>query len=158
MTKVFKAFSIVFGFLFNLCLVGIVAIALVAAYFLVFNPDVKYEFAHPEDEIEYISISTVHITDDGYETTEKLRIDDVDAFLADFREVSCHRKVGADTEIPESENNTDVIVVYYTNGHSEIITPTCHMSFGEERVLFLGRFVFEKQEYDSLIYKWLMKE
>ena len=157
MTNFFKFLGGLFKLVFNLCLVCVIVIGLFAAYFLVFNPAVEYEFFGSEEDFASISIATLTVTEEGYETEDVLVIDDVDAFIDDFRAVTCHRKIGAKLSFDESDNGKEVIKITYVNGDVELISASCHNTLRDDYVLYLGRFVFDETEFSSLINTWKLK-
>lgn len=121
------------------------------------HPEV-YQLLHEEDQIS--SISIVAITFDETRKvvqTEVENIEDMEAFLRDFREVDCFTYYGDPIGAATEGEDTIVIKILYENGAYELINWDGQAEYTSKRgfQLYSGFSVFDEVQFDALISKYL---
>ncbi len=120
-----------------------------------------YDLLHDEDEIFAISIVRVYLNEeDDLVQTYRVVIDDVDAFLADFRDVDCYIWFGDPIGLKPAPEGTDVVKIEYRNGDYELIDWNGQTEYTVKRGLdyYAGFSVFDKNHFPVLIMKYLQGE
>lgn len=110
----------------------------------------SYPFYYDEAKIKSISIA--HTLDDYNEYETLVVIDDISAFLTEFKKIQFGRYVFGDpSEIPTNEN---VILIYYQNGDYEIIH-----CYAQDRLIsgenYFGKVYCNEVEFKNFINLYL---
>ena len=118
----------------------------------------KYRLLHQEDEITCVSIVTLTLDEVGnhiYE--EKIKIDDIDTFISDFRKVECYKYFGDPIGIDKYDEGSDILKIEYENGDYELINYNGQSEYTQERgfEMYAGFNVFEIDQFKGLIEKYL---
>lgn len=111
----------------------------------------SYNFLHSVEEISYISIVSVSFDDnEEMQVFEQAEIEDVDAFLDDFANVSCYTYYGDPIGIHEE---CSVLKIVYENDDYELIYWNGQAEYQEDRGFrnYTGFFVFDEEEFMELI-------
>lgn len=117
-----------------------------------------YRLLHNEEEISAISIVRVYLSEeDDLVQTCRVVIDDVDAFLVDFRNVDCYVWFGDPIGLQPAPEGTDVVKIEYRNGDYELIDCNGQTEYTEKRglVYYAGFSMFDENQFTALIGKYL---
>ena len=113
-----------------------------------------YSFLKPTDEVFEIAI--VALSFDNAENlieTEIKKIEDISAFLEDFKKLDCYACWGDPAGVtPEGVEDT-VIKISYANGEYELINWNGQSEFTSEKGFkyYAGYSIFDEQQFESLI-------
>ena len=110
-----------------------------------------YELMHLQNEISFIAIVSISINENmEIEQTELQIINDTDAFLKEFRKVSCYTWWGDPIGLTEDDY---VIKIVYQTGEYELIAWNGQAEYQTERGLrnYRGYNMFDEDEFKALI-------
>jgi hypothetical protein len=116
-----------------------------------------YKLLHDVDQISSVEIVTVFFDDEGIANQQvKVRISDVEAFIKDFRSVTCYCHFGGPTGVEKSLSGNDVIKITYQNGEYELIDWKGQSEYTQERgfYYYAGFNVFDEEQFEELIEKY----
>lgn len=131
--------------------------AIICFLFISCRQQEMYRFLHSTDEISDISIVAISFHEDGEMVqTELKKIDDIDAFLDDFRSIPCYTFYGDPAGVTPEGIGDRGVKVSYVNGEYELINWTGQTEYTLERGLryYAGYSVFDEEPFESLIEKY----
>ena len=117
----------------------------------------SYKLLHHADEIASVEIVTVLLDEEeNIVQQKKAQVDDVEAFMKDFRLVVCRCHFGGPTGVEKSLSGNDVIKITYQNGEYELIDWKGQSEYTPERGFkyYGGVNVFDEEQFEELIEKY----
>ena len=120
-----------------------------------------FQLLNEEVEISAISIVEISFDEEGEVIqTELNTIEDIDAFLDDFREVDCYTYFGDPTGITVEGVEANVIKILYENDEYELINWNGQADYTLKRGFrfYRGFSVFDETQFNSLISEYLQSE
>lgn len=117
-----------------------------------------YSFLNSTDEISGVSLVTISFDENGEVIqTEVRKINDIIAFLDDFKKINCYTYYGDPAGITEEGVEDIVIKVSYENDEYELINWIGQAKYTQERGFsyYAGFSVFDEEQFELLITKYL---
>ena len=159
MKKLLTVLSVIFVILLVL-IIAVVAAAYFYVRFYLAPKAADFEFYKPSSEITSIEIVEVKkVSDTEIELTAFARVEDVDAFLADFKALKCTKglSISAITTLAKLDGISAVKINYGGNDF-EIITPYGNLNSGIlspdltlNQLMSEEYFFFDEAEFSALI-------
>ncbi len=117
----------------------------------------RYRFLNAESEIAEISIVHVSMEEDEVIQEELVKIQDLSGFLADFKKVTCRKRIGDPSALYPNDEGADAIKILYSDGSYELINYFGRATFQHDRGFnfYAGIRAFDEAEYRSFIEKYL---
>ena len=117
-----------------------------------------YSLLHSTDEISSVYIAYVQFDDkDQVVQTERSKINDVDAFIDDFKKVACYTYFGDPVGPVDKAEVADVIKIVYDNGDYELIAYNGQAEYTQARGYnhYAGFSIFDEEQFMTLISNYL---
>ncbi|MBR7116902.1 MAG: hypothetical protein IKC87_04255 [Clostridia bacterium] len=118
----------------------------------------SFNFYNPESMITAISIVKLSFDEEDKLQIEELKnVDNIDAFIEDFKKVESSCRTGDPLGAADGDNNGVAIMISYSNGEYELIGHIGQSTYRTERglVYYDGFFSFDKEQFNALIEKYL---
>jgi hypothetical protein len=118
-----------------------------------------YDFLNATDEISDISIVAISFDEnDEVIQTEIRKIDNISAFLDDFKAVSCYIYFGDPTGVVSEGKEDTVIKITYQNGEYELINwkGQAEDTLEKDFNFYAGFSVFDEEQFEALITKYTL--
>lgn len=116
-----------------------------------------YEFLKTTEKIASISIVEISFNENcELEQTEIKKINDINAFLDDFNQVSCYVYYGDPLGVtPEGVSDT-VVKITYENDDYELINWSGQSEYTDDKKFqyYAGFSVFDEKQFETLIEKY----
>lgn len=116
-----------------------------------------YSFLNSPDKISGVSIVTISFNENGgVIQTEVQKIDDINVFLDDFRNITCYTYYGDPTGVTVEGVEDTVIKVSYQNDEYELINWMGQAEYTQARGFsyYAGFSVFDEDQFELLITKY----
>ena len=158
-----KKFIVALVVIFNLLVIGVAAAGAYVYYTRFLPQPAEFEFLAPiTDSTEIEVISVTYLPEDSLELKSLSRIEDTDAFLADFSALECTKGLsGEHLQAVETIKSVKAIKITYADGSYEIITAYWNLDSSLltpdatiDEIIKKDYYFFDPAEFEALIDKY----